>query len=124
MPVTTDINHDEDLTRHVATSYVKDEEMFAAQKEFYENGPTRLQLWDMSDCYVTSITIGGMRTFIEKAANYGKARESGRTAVIVSSHLQFGLARMAEAFGEFAQIPFEFQIFKTSDEAYAWLNEK
>lgn len=122
MPVNTVIDRENDITRHIASGEVSDEEMFAAQKEFYENGPTRLQLWEMSECSVKDVTIGGMRTFIEKAAQLGKARENGRTAVIVSSQLQYGLARMAEAFGEFASLPFEFHAFKDRDTALAWLN--
>ena len=122
MPVKTVIDHENDITRHIASGEVSDEEMFAAQKEFYENGPTTLQLWEMSKCSVKEVTIGGMRTFIERAAQLGKARENGRTAVIVSSQLQYGLARMAEAFGEFASLPFEFHAFKDCDTALVWLN--
>lgn len=124
MPVRTDINQEADFTEHIATGDVCDSEMFAAQTEFYENGPTRLQLWDMSRCAVKEVTIGGMRTFIERAARQGKVRKNGRTAVIVSSQLQYGLARMAEIFGEFAHMPFEFRVFKDREEAVDWLNEE
>ncbi len=124
MPVITDINQKIDFTEHIATGDVRDDDMFSAQKEFYENGPTRFQLWDMTGCVMTGITMGGMRTFIERAAQYGKVRENGKTAVIVSSQLQFGLARTAEAFGEFSSIPFAFQVFKDRAEALAWLNGK
>jgi len=96
--------------------------MFAAQAEFYEKDPTTLQLWEMSERSVKEVTIGGMRSFIERAAQLGKARDIGRTAVIVCSQLQYGLARMAKAFGEFASQPFEFHAFKDRDEANAWLN--
>lgn len=124
MPVSTDINQEADFTEHIATGDVSDGEMFAAQAEFYENGPTRLQLWDMSGCAVKGVTIGGMRAFIEGAARQGKVRKSGRTAVIVNSQLQYGLARMAEVFGEFAHIPFAFRVFKDRKEAVDWLNEE
>ena len=76
----------------------------------------------MSECSVRGVTIGGMRTFIEKAAQLGKVRENGRTAVLVNSQLQYGLARMAETFGEFASLPFEFHVFKDRETAMAWLN--
>ena len=122
MPVRTVIDNEGDITEHIATGEVTDDEMFAAQVEFYENGPTTLQLWEMSECSVKGVTIGGMRTFIERAAQLGEARKNGRTAVTVSSQLQYGLARMAEAFGEFASLPFEFHAFKDHDTALAWLN--
>ena len=124
MPVRTVIDNEGDITEHIATGEVTDDEMFAAQVEFYENGPTTLQLWEMSECSVKGVTIGGMRTFIERAAQLGEARKNGRTAVTVSSQLQYGLARMAEAFGEFASLPFEFHAFKDRVEALAWLNRE
>ena len=123
MPVKTVIDLGKDFTEHIATGDVIDEEMFEAQRDFYENGPTRFQLWDMTGCSVTLVTIGGMRTFIERAAQKGKARKNGKTAVIVSSQLQFGLARMAEAFGEFSSLPFAFHIFREREGALAWFNE-
>ena len=55
MPVRTAINHEDDITEHTATGVIIDEEMFGAQTEFYENGPTRLQLWDMTGCEVTEV---------------------------------------------------------------------
>lgn len=76
MPVRTVINHGDDITEHIATGAVIDKEMFGAQTEFYENGPTRLQLWDMTGCVMTEVTIGGMRSFIARAAELGRSRNS------------------------------------------------
>lgn len=124
MPVRTVISLENDITEHIVTGDVSDEEMFAAQKEFYENGPTRLQVWDMAGCVVTGVTVGGMRTFIETAARQGEVRKNGKTAVVVSSQLQYGLARMAEAFAEVVSIPFAFRVFRDLNEAHVWLKEE
>ncbi len=124
MPVRTVVDEERDITEHIASGEVIDDEMFEAQREFYDNGPTTLQLWDMTECSVAGVTIGGMRTFIDKAARKGKMRKNGRTAVAVSSQLQYGLARMAEAFAEFASIPFAFRVFRERDEAVIWLKEE
>lgn len=123
MPVKTVIDLEKDITKHIATGDVIDNEMFEAQREFYENSPTRLQFWDMTDGNVTGVTIGGMRTFIERDARKGKARKDGKTAVVVSSQLQFGLARMAEVFGELASLPFAFRVFRDRAEAISWLHQ-
>jgi len=122
MPVRTLINHEDGLTEHIATGDVIDDEMFEAQREFYEEGPTRFQLWDMTGCSLEGITIGGMRRFIEKAARLGQVRKDGKTAVVVGSQLQYGLARMAETFAEFASLPFAFHVFRSIEEARAWLD--
>ena len=78
----------------------------------------------MTGCSVTGVTIGGMRTFIERAARKGVVRKDGKTAVIVGSQLQFGLARMSETFGEFSSLPFAFSVFRDRAAALAWLNDK
>jgi hypothetical protein len=64
-----------------------------------------------------------MRTFIKKAARLGKARKNGRTAVVVRTQLQYGLARMAETFTELASVSYRVQVFRSKEEAHAWLNE-
>jgi len=107
----------------VATGVISDEEMFACQAEFYEADPTRLQLWDMSEADLKAITSEGLRRFVKRSAELGKVRPNGRTAVLVRTPLQFGLARMAEMFGENASLPFELRAFQDRTEALAWLNE-
>jgi hypothetical protein len=124
MPVRTVIDKEKDIIEHIATGDVVDDEMFEAQREFYENSPTRLQIWDMTEGNVTGVTIGGMRTFVERDSRKGQARKDGNTAVVASTQLQFGLARMAEAFGEFVSLPFAFRVFKDRAEAFTWLNEE
>lgn len=44
--------------------------------------------------------------------------------MIVRSDLQYGLGRMAEVFGEFVSVPFDFRIFKDRTDALAWLNSE
>lgn len=110
-----------DFTELVATGVVSDDEMFAGQTEFYEGGPTRLQLWDMSAADLTNVTTDNMRRFIARSAVLGETRRGGRTAVIAQSGEQYGLARMAEVFGDFESLPFALRVFRKRDEAVAWL---
>jgi hypothetical protein len=56
------------------------------------------------------------------AAGLGKVRQGGRTAVITRTTLQYGLGRMAQIFGTDNRLPFELGIFRSRDEALAWLN--
>ncbi len=121
MPIKTTRDRSNELTEHVVSGVVVDDEMFACQKEFYEGGPTHLQLWDMTATDLAKITTEGLRRFVGRAAVLGEARRGGRTAVIVQSGEQYGLARMAEVFGEFESLPFAFAVFRSRDEALAWL---
>ena len=77
----------------------------------------------MSGSSLKHITIQGMRRFMIRSAELGKARPGGRTAVYVSSQIQYGMARMAEVFLEFEEMPFEFRIFQVKESAVKWLME-
>ena len=121
MPIKTKKDLSENLTEHIVTGVITDKEMFDCEKEFYSDSPTKLQLWDMSASKLTKVTVEGMRQFIIRTSRLGKVRSGGRTAVLVDSQLQYGLGRMAEAFGEFESLPFEFRVFKNRSEALEWL---
>ena len=121
MPITTRLIKSEDLTEHIVTDTVTDDEFFACETEFYKTGPTKLQLWDMSASDLKHITSRRMRQFISRTAHLGQQRQGGRTAVIVQSKLQYGLGRMAEIFSEFESLPFEFRVFQNRSDALAWL---
>lgn len=123
MPVQTKIDQEKDLTIHIARGLLTDEQMFEAQNKFYNDHPTRLELWDMSDTDMSLITIQGMRRYIDNDARLGSARKNGKCAIVVVKTLQFGMARMAETFAELAGLPFRVRIFKSIDEAMAWLTE-
>ena len=123
MPIRTTIDELNTLTEHVATDVVTDAEMFACQAAFYETGPTRLELWDMSGADLTKITIAGLQRFVAREASLGTLRRGGRSAVITKTNLQYGLGRMAEILGEFESLPFDFRIFRKRADAVAWLNE-
>jgi hypothetical protein len=99
---------------------VTDEQMFAAQTEFY-GAPTLLQLWDMTEAGVGSTTSEGLAQFVAKAARLGQERAGGKTAVVVRSDLQFGLARMSEAFAASHPLPYTLRVFRDRDQALAWL---
>jgi hypothetical protein len=121
MPITTRKSISEELTEHIVTGVVTDDEFFDCETDFYRSGPTNLQLWDMSAADLNKITTEGMRQFINRTARMGRERQGGRTAVIVQSKLQYGLGRMAEILGEFASLPFDFRLFQNRPDAIAWL---
>ncbi|MBD3391639.1 MAG: hypothetical protein GF418_06285 [Chitinivibrionales bacterium] len=121
MPVTIDRRPDQDLSILTATGVVTNEQMFAAQNDLYAETPTLLHLWDMTRASLERITVEGVREFAEKATTLGKARKGGRTAVVAGTDLQYGLARMSEAFGTVEDRPYELRLFKKRAEAMAWL---
>ncbi len=124
MPVKSIRDDSTQITEHIATGMITDDEMFTSQKEFLEHNPTKLELWDMTASDLSKITIPGMRKFMYRAAQRGEVRRGGKTAVIVQSKLQYGIGRIAEVFAEFINFPFEFRLFNQRDEGISWLKEE
>ena len=122
MPIKTIRRPELDLTEHIVSGDIKDDDMFACEKEFYANNPTQKQLWDMSEAKLNLITVQGMRHFLKWTSEQGKVRAGGKTAVYVRTKLQYGLGRMSEILIEIDPMPFAFRVFQDRDKALEWLN--
>ena len=115
------ITKDGGLTVHEVTGPVSEVEMYDALERFYNKEPTALLLWDMSQADVSHVTSEILHRFVKKSAELGVSRQGGRTAVIASDDLQFGLARMSEAFSKMESALYSFSAFRTKEEALQWL---
>jgi hypothetical protein len=113
---------DRDLTIHDVAGPVSEEEMYDALENFYKREPTALLLWDMSQADVSQVTTETLQRFLRKSTQLGGSLQGGRTAVIASEDLQYGLARMYEAFAEIESAPYSFRAFRSRQEALQWLS--
>lgn len=118
MAIETTRDRDTGLTIHTVSGPVTEEDMYAALED---PDPTPLILWDMSGAEVDHVTPLDLQRFVGRAAALGMKRKGGRTAVLAPDDLQFGLARMSEAFTEMDATPFGFRAFRDRDEALQWL---
>ena len=117
-------DEDQDLTIHVVTGPASEAEMYEALDSFYQREPTALLLWDMSQSDVSHVTPDILQKFVRKSVELEVDRQGeGRTAVIAPEDLQYGLARMSEAFAELESAPYSnrFSAFRTRQEALQWL---
>ena len=121
MPIATTQDLKQNLTVHVVTDRVTEQEMFGTLEAFYAGQFTRLLLWDMSQANLEHVSIDTLRRFVHRAAELGADRVGGKTAVVAATALQYGLARMSATFADIEAAPYEFAIFKTCEEARAWL---
>lgn len=124
MALMTTRDLENDLTTHVITGPVSEEEMYRALEGDGDGQPTALVLWNMSHADVAHITPGILRRFIKRAAELGANRPGGRTAIIAPDDLQYGLARMSEAFAEMESAPYSLRAFRDQEEAFQWLRSE
>jgi len=124
MPVTTNADHDKQLTIHTVTGEPSFEEGMAAFKQFWEGKPTQNVLWDFRKASLARLSSEETEAMINYIQQHAEKRSGGKTAILVSKDLEYGISRMARTFAELKNIPFEMEIFRSIEEAIQWLGEK
>jgi len=109
------------LIIYTVTGLVEEDEMHQALESQSEFEPTLHIMWDMSLADVAHVTPEILRRFVKRTAQLRDRHKGGRIAVIAPKDLQFGMARMSEAYTEMESAPFSFRAFRSRDEALQWL---
>ena len=120
--ITRDQN--QNLTSLVVTGQASEEAMHEALAEIYVDDPALLVFWDMSQADVTHVTPDILQKFVRKAVCLGASKPGGRTAVVAPGDLQFGLGRMSEFFADVESAPFDLRVFRSKQDAMAWLTSE
>ena len=81
--------------------------------------PGMATLWDARSADVSGVSRGDLELLGSFNRSTSDTRGVGKQAVVVSSDLQFGIARMADVLG--ASPNRETMTFRTMEEAEAWL---
>lgn len=110
-----------DLTFIVLSGKVTGESIIKALKSFYSSEITTKVLWDFSNCNVSALQTCDLSNFIETAKIYGHQRTDGKSALVGRDDLAFGLGRMIISMTELDGYPIQAKIFRTVEEAIAWL---
>jgi hypothetical protein len=121
MPVRRVQEESGNFTRLNVFGHVLEEDMHEALEEFYQNQPTQLLLYDMAYAQVWHITPDMVLRFVKHAVRLGVSRPGGRTAVIAPEDLVFDLGILSQAFHDLETRDIALRIFRTENEALAWL---
>jgi len=91
---------------------------------FLHEAPTPLVLWDFSRGSMRVMTPEDLRVIAARALPYTHVRRGGRTAILCARDVDFGMARMFQAFAEILAAPFDLMVFRDGDQARAWLTRR
>lgn len=119
--ITVTIESEKDLTIFTVEGNLTATEIIAFTKEYYSKHPTKLVLWDGSKGTVSSITALDFQKIAQKTKNQIEKRKGGKTALVGSFDIDFGLARMYGIYAEIERIPVQYRVFRNTDEAMVWL---
>ena len=115
------VDSQNDLSVFTVNGELTADEIIEQVEEYYTQHPTKLVLWIMGDVDLSAVTGAGIEKIIQTAKKHTGKREEGKTAIVGSRDIEYGLARMYEAYTGFENLPYEYKIFKDVDEAKEWL---
>ena len=125
MPIESKIDQSGLLTTHVVTGKLSAEMIINSIKAFYRKKPTKNVIWDCRDTEPdTLLTYSAIEDIVRLTKEHANRRESGKTALVVSTDETFGLGRMYEILADISDLPHSVRVFRSMDEATSWIREK
>jgi hypothetical protein len=88
---------------------------------YYSGTVTKFILWNFTEADLSDITVEEFKNIAEVVKRKSDLRIDGKSALVFSKDLEFGLGRMFEVFSESEDIEFEFKSFRSITEAKKWL---
>ncbi len=110
-----------DLTIFTVIGKVGKNDIKDAICDFYESSVTANVLWDLSKSDLSEIKSSDVKRIADLSVVYADKRPFGKTAIVSSGDLIFGLSRMYELNKNEDNLPFKTRTFRDIDKAYKWL---
>jgi len=121
MPLSKRVYKQLELTVFIVSGELTFDEQIRALREYYEGEPTRNAIWDFRAITGSRITSEELRQIIAFTKWYEDRRPGGKTALVASTQLDFGLGRMSHALAEREGLPWQIRVFRSIEEALEWI---
>jgi hypothetical protein len=115
------VDRDKDLTSHTCHGTTTMAEIGDAIRLFYRSSPTRNVIWDLSDGNFASTSTDQISALAAQIKRMAHSRAGGKTAIVASADLGYGLGRMYQVFAQQAEQMSDIQVFRSCKEAEKWL---
>ncbi len=123
MAIETTFDESRELTAFTVEGPLVYADVEQAMKSFYEGSVSRNVLWDLRNASVEGFTAAEVKQLAASPDRFTEERRGGRTAIVASGDLAFGLSRMFQSFGESKDLPFPIRVFRAKEEALDWIDE-
>ena len=124
MSITTIVDNDKQLTTHTAIEETSFEETMTTLKQFYEGKSTINVLWDFRRGSMALLSSVDLERIVDYVTFHSEKRAGGKTAIVVSRDLEYGISRVIETLREIRKVPLQLLIFRSMEEANQWLEEE
>ena len=125
MTVKSKVDTAMDLTTFTLNGVTSADDLMDTLKSFFDGKPTAKVLWDLREA---EFEKGMTNEDLEKLAKYSRRRQPpsarGKTAIVASSDLAYGLSRTFGAFAEIEGVKNPVEVFRSMDKAVKWLEKE
>jgi hypothetical protein len=118
------VDEEKQQTVHVFTGEVSGKDIIEAVKALYAAGPTPNHLWDLTEADISAVKSEDLQQIALIAEQSSPSGRAGRTAIVSTSDLGYGLSRMYSSFAEMSGHSAEVRSFRSRKEAEEWIAEK
>lgn len=119
------VNENSQLTTITVAWKAEFSELMSVLKNFFDDNTTDNLLIDLRNSALDNITpdhVINLCKYAKSRAN-GSGRVNGKTALVGSSDLQFGIGRMFETYSEIEESSIKVSVFRSMEKALSWLEE-
>ena len=127
MPITSQVDKTENLTIYTLFGDLTSDDIQIAIKSFWEaHGLTLKGLWDARSAKLTNLKSSDMENiavFVGRFRHRFEERKGGKSAIVASTDLQYGLSRILKSLYDIEDFPTQLKIFRIMNEAMEWLDQ-
>ena len=122
--ITLEIDRDRDLTVRAIIGDVPVQQLVEALAEYFAGEPTLNVLLDFSEAVMVRLTASDVRLLAKVTRQYADRRAGGKTALVFSSAIGYGLGRMFEQLRHASGAQVAYRAFREREKAMEWLGEE
>ena len=121
--ISNTVDHERKLTVVTCSGKITANELSDAIEKFYQGDPTPNTLWGLEQADLSGLRADDVMKIAILTKKLRPEGFPGKTAIVTSRDLGFGMGRMFETYAELEKHPVDLQVFRSLEEAYAWLDE-
>jgi hypothetical protein len=115
------ISQDGKLAVHTCVGKITVDDIVQETEALREAGAPKNSLWDLREADLTEISTEDIESLARMMKETLPDELSGKTAIVVTGDLGFGLGRAYEAYADVTKQPEDIMVFRTIEEAHEWL---
>lgn len=124
MPITSHLDQSRQLTTFVATGEVSFNDIIEALRPFFLGRATKNVLWNFCEAQPDVDDLSKNIEMIAKFSDKERVlRSAGKTALVATADLMYGLLRMYETFADLHGLAHSVMAFRRIEDALQWIDE-